>query len=100
MAASVVSCALLAPACQPLALGYNHDGSTPSLLSLPLGSCEASGPGEAPRLSPFIPAAPRGEPVAGLGATWSPRHRRGGAYTRMDMELYGPMASRLAWKGA
>ena len=30
---------LLAPACQPLALVYNHDGSTTSLLSLPIGSC-------------------------------------------------------------
>jgi hypothetical protein len=29
----------LAPACQPLALVYNHDGSTTSLLSLPIGSC-------------------------------------------------------------
>jgi hypothetical protein len=49
----------LAPACQPLALVYNHDGSTTSLLSLPIGSCSASDPGEAPRLSPFIPAPTR-----------------------------------------
>ena len=30
---------LLAPAYQPLTLVYNHDGSTTSLLSLPIGSC-------------------------------------------------------------
>ena len=54
-----IRCPFLAPACQPLALVYNHDGSTTSLLSLPIGSCSASGPGEAPRLSPFIPAATR-----------------------------------------
>jgi hypothetical protein len=30
---------LLAPACEPLPLGYNHDGSTTSSLSLPIGSC-------------------------------------------------------------
>jgi hypothetical protein len=49
---------LLAPALQPLALVYNPDGSTTSLLSLPIGSCSASGPGEAPRsrrLSPLQP---------------------------------------------
>ena len=50
---------LLAPACQPLTLVDNHDGSTTSLLSLPIGSCEASDPGEAPRLSPFLPAPTR-----------------------------------------
>ena len=49
--------AVLAPAPQPLALVYNHDGSSTSLLSLPIGSCEASDPGEAPRVSPFIPAS-------------------------------------------
>ena len=47
---------LLAPACEPLTLGDKHDGATPSSLSLPLGSCSASGPGEAPRVLPFIPA--------------------------------------------
>ena len=30
---------LLAPASQPLPLGYNHDGSTTSSLALPIGSC-------------------------------------------------------------
>ena len=38
-AASALSCALLAPACQPLTLGGIHDGSTVPSLALSIDAC-------------------------------------------------------------
>ena len=43
-AAGAVSCAVLAPARQPLALGDGHDGSTTPLLPLPIDACETGYP--------------------------------------------------------
>ena len=58
---------LLAPALQPLTLGDNHDGSTTSLLALPLGSGAASGPGEAPSSRRFSPLQPLENQSQGWG---------------------------------
>jgi hypothetical protein len=43
-AAGAVSCAILAPARQPLALVRVHDGSTTPLLALPIDACETGYP--------------------------------------------------------
>src|SRR5215831_19857862 len=56
-AAGALSCAILAPAPQPLALGKSDGGSTTPSLALPIDACETGYPVWGCQAPPFLPAS-------------------------------------------
>ena len=58
-ATGALSCAVLAPAPQPLPLGKSDDGSPTPSLALPIEACETGYPDSGCQAPPFIPASDR-----------------------------------------